>query len=232
MFNLKTQVIFANDDLIAVNKPSGLISQPSVDKTRANLYSILLSAYKEIYPLHRLDKDTSGIILFAKNKAAATKYGEVFKTHQFEKKYLCLSFGMKKNPVGVVENHLKEQELTRDGKKVRLFLPTQTGGEFAKTEYKVLHWENGYSLVQAQPITGRTHQIRTHLATVKLPIVGDRFYGPKDNAENLKYDQFYLHAHSLRIPSEELNLECLPDLKFQQLAKSLLPNCPIDWFQL
>ena len=102
MFNLKSQLIFENDDLIAINKPSGLISQPSVDKTRANLYSILLLAYKEIYPLRRLDKDTSGIILFAKNRVAATKYGAVFKTHQFEKKYLCLSFVVKKNTDSII----------------------------------------------------------------------------------------------------------------------------------
>ncbi len=232
MFDLKTQLIYENDQLLAVNKPCGLISQPSVDKTRPNLYSMLLSIFKEIYPLHRLDKDTSGIILFAKNKAAATRYGEIFKTHRFEKKYLCLSYGIKKNPEGIIENHLKEQELTRKGKKVRLFLPTQTGGEYAKTEYKILYAENGYSLIQAQPITGRTHQIRTHLATVKLPIIGDRFYGPKDNTENLKYDRFYLHAHSLRIPSEELNLKCLPDLAFQQLTNSLMQTRSIDWFQL
>ncbi len=232
MFKLKSQLIYETSDLVAVNKPSGLISQPSVDKTRTNLYSLLLLEYKEIYPLHRLDKDTSGIILFAKNKFAATRYGEIFKTHLFEKKYLCLSFGVKKNSEGSVENHLKEQELNREGKKVRLFLPAQTGGDYAKTDYKILFSENGYSLVEAQPITGRTHQIRTHLATTKLPIVGDRFYGPKENSENLKYDQFYLHAHSLRIPSEQLNIKCLPDSQFQHLTKTLLPNLPPNWFQL
>ena len=185
----KPPVIYENDDVIVFNKPAGMLTVSKGDYNPEPT----LEQYGEI--VHRLDRDTSGVIIVAKNLAAKSFLQKQFATRKTHKTYFAVTVGCPKVPHAVINI-----PLTRNLKKPTTFMASKDGRE-AITEYKVIGHNDKYALIELKPRTGRTHQLRIHLAHIGTPILGDPVYNPKSP----KADRMYLHAAALEItiPSGE-----------------------------
>jgi 23S rRNA pseudouridine955/2504/2580 synthase len=174
---MRIDVLFEDDILLVVNKPSGLLTQPSVDKKRPDLYSILSKNYSYLALHHRLDVGTSGVLVFCKNKSFNQEVATLFRDRLAQKKYqaVCFNSRQKKVPeTWTVENYLgpkKEKVNNRT-----MYASVRSGGDPAQTIFKKLIQKGELIVVEAKPITGRTHQIRVHLFEHGLPILGDDLY--------------------------------------------------------
>ena len=201
------QILFEDEWLIAVDKPVGLPTQPTLDASRPNVFGALKdylqkrdggTPYLGLH--HRLDRDTSGVLLFTKDEKANAGVAALFASRSLQKTYQALSVGRGACPdPWEVENHLGV--VARAGKDSK-FGAVRSGGDPAHTSFKVLERFSGALLLEAQPHTGRTHQIRVHLAGGGYPILGDAFYGgPVDfrpaPGVNLHIPRVMLHAASL-----------------------------------
>jgi 23S rRNA pseudouridine955/2504/2580 synthase/23S rRNA pseudouridine1911/1915/1917 synthase len=165
-------IIFENDDFIAINKEPGMLSIPDRhDETQFSLYKILSQQYGKIFIVHRLDRDTSGLILFAKNEATHKYLSQLFEQRNIEKKY-----------VGIVRGSLPEKNSSVNEPIAEH--PTKKGvmviskkGKPSLTNYEVLEDFGIYSLVRFDIQSGRTHQIRVHTKSIGHPIICDEVYG-------------------------------------------------------
>lgn len=165
-------IIKETDDYVILNKPAGLLTIPDRhDNQLQSIQGLLKKHYGEIFTVHRLDKDTSGIILFAKNEAAHKYYSQLFEGRNVKKFYQGLVNGQPIPAEGSVDEPIMEHPVIK-GRMV-----TNRKGKSALTDYKVLEAFGLYSLVQMQIHTGRTHQIRVHMKHVGHPIAVDEFYG-------------------------------------------------------
>ena len=150
--------------------------------------------------VHRLDKDTSGVLLVAKNNKALEFLQEQFKNRQVKKKYVALVIGNLKDKEGTIETLLGRS--SSDRRKQKVFLPNDPGAEgkrTAITKYRVLQKLENYDLIEAEPKTGRKHQIRIHMAYLGHPIAGDKLYGFKNQLLPKGLNRQFLHAESLEI---------------------------------
>jgi 23S rRNA pseudouridine955/2504/2580 synthase/23S rRNA pseudouridine1911/1915/1917 synthase len=164
-------IIFENEDFVVANKPSGLLSIPDREGDEVSLKKFLRDKYGEIYTVHRLDKDTSGVIVFAKNENAHKFLSQAFEERTVEKYY-----------TGIVKGTLHEKEKTIDApiaqnsvKKTLMIIHKR--GKESVTDYKVTEDFGKFTLVEFRIHTGRTHQIRVHMQYVGHPIVCDALYG-------------------------------------------------------
>ena len=151
-------------------------------------------------PAHRLDKDTSGVLLVAKTRETLEYLQEQFQARKIEKAYLCLVEGSLKKREGEIETLLGRSP--NDRRKQKVFLPEEPGAEGkreASTQYRVLKQYQGYAFLEVKPKTGRKHQIRTHLAYLGHPIAGDKLYGFKNQQILKGLKRQFLHAHSLAL---------------------------------
>jgi len=164
-------IIFENDDLIVLNKPSGLLSIPDREGKEISLKKILQERPGEIFTIHRLDKGTSGVIMFAKNEATHKSLSQQFQNRQTEKIYLGLVIGSPLNKKGTIDSPIMEHPVKKG-----LMVINRKGKE-SLTDYEVLEDLGPYSWVQFQIYTGRTHQIRIHMKDIGHPIVCDEVYG-------------------------------------------------------
>jgi 23S rRNA pseudouridine1911/1915/1917 synthase len=173
-------IIFENEDFIALNKPSGLLSIPDREGKEISLKKLLQEKYArpddpvgrgQIFTVHRLDKDTSGIIVFAKNEASHKHLSQQFEKRQTKKIYVGLVIGSPVNKKGTIDSPILEHP-TKKG----LMVINRKGKE-ALTDYEVLKDFGIYSWLQFQIHTGRTHQIRVHAKELGHPIVCDELYG-------------------------------------------------------
>lgn len=173
---MKIEIIFENEDYIAFNKPSGLLSIP--DRFHAefpNVFEEVNKKYGKLWMVHRLDKETSGILCFAKNEAAHRHLSQLFQNRQVAKFYKALVHGKPLMEKGSIRNPIGEST-SQKGR-----MSVQKKGKPAHTDYKVLESWKSYSLLQLQLYTGRTHQIRVHCAFIGHPVVCDSFYGSGDS---------------------------------------------------
>ncbi|MBO9153428.1 RluA family pseudouridine synthase [Chitinophaga sp. GCM10012297] len=169
---LEQLIIFENDDFVAVNKPSGLLTIPDRHDNELEALSALLKKhYGQIFTVHRLDRDTSGIVIFAKHEAAHKSLSQLFESRDVEKYYLGLVNGEFTDPSGSVNAPIMEHPVQR-GKMV-----TNAKGRPSLTDYEVQETFGLYSLVQLRIHTGRTHQIRVHMKYLGHPIAVDPLYG-------------------------------------------------------
>jgi 23S rRNA pseudouridine1911/1915/1917 synthase len=167
----KPDIIFESDDYVAVNKPAGLLSIPDREQTQVSLKDMLLEKYGSIYTVHRLDKDTSGIIIFAKTEAAHKFFSQLFESRQIEKFYLGLVHGIPSPEKGTIDAPIAEH-----GTQKGLYV-VHRNGKPSLTDYEVVEANRLYSLVQFQLHTGRTHQIRVHCKNIGHPLACDELYG-------------------------------------------------------
>jgi 23S rRNA pseudouridine1911/1915/1917 synthase len=196
------EIVFENKDLMVVNKPAGMVVHPSAGHKSGTLVHAALAHTKDIEGVggvqrpgvvHRLDKDTSGLILLAKNDAAHQWLQDQFSSRQVEKTYLALVDGAPPTPRGRVEAAIGRDPVDR--KHMAVVPPTR--GRSAVSEYATLREYVDHTLLEVHPITGRTHQIRLHLAFLGCPVVGDRVYGHRHASLNIKRQ--FLHAAQLQI---------------------------------
>lgn len=179
----KPPVIYEDENVIVFNKPHGMLSIKKGDYSPEPA----IEDWGEI--VHRLDRDTSGVIIVAKNFATKSKLQKQFQQRKTHKTYYAVVEGIPKQPHAIINI-----SLARNLKKPTTFMPDANGRE-AITEYKVIKQGEKTALVELKPQTGRTHQLRIHMAHIGTPILGDSVYNPKGT----KADRMYLHAQSLEI---------------------------------
>lgn len=206
--DIELDIVFENDDLLVVNKPAGMVVHPSAGHHSGTLVHAALAHAGDIEGVggvqrpgvvHRLDKDTSGLILLAKNDATHQWLQDQFASRQVQKIYLALVDGAPPTPRGRVEASIGRDPNNR--KKMAVVPPTK--GRAAVSEYSTVRKYPTHTFLEVHPITGRTHQIRVHLAFLECPVVGDRVYGRRH--ASLPLDRQFLHAAQLgiRLPGEE-----------------------------
>lgn len=171
MMKLSELVIFEDDDLIALNKPSGLLSIPDREGKEISLKNLLQEKYDSIFTVHRLDKDTSGLIVFAKNETAHRHLSLQFEERQTEKIYVGLVIGSPVDQKGTIDLPIAENMVTRGT------MIINRRGKPSITDYEVLENFGTYSWMQFRIHTGRTHQIRVHMKDTGHPIACDELYG-------------------------------------------------------
>jgi len=196
------QILYEDDDLLVVDKPAGLAVHPAPGHPGHTLVNAILAHYPHLTDIsdslrpgivHRLDKDTSGVMLVAKNRVAQANLAEQFKARSIVKSYLVLVRGKLSPAKGIIE-----AAIGRDPRHRQRMAVVSRGRE-ARTEYRVVRYVGDYSLLEIKPETGRTHQIRVHLAAIDFPVVGDATYGVKSP----HLSRQFLHARKLgfRLPS-------------------------------
>jgi 23S rRNA pseudouridine1911/1915/1917 synthase len=200
--DIPLDVVFENDDLMVINKPAGMVVHPSAGHQSGTLVHAALAHDPDIEGVggvqrpgvvHRLDKDTSGLIILAKNDLTHQWLQKQFSSREVEKTYLALVDGAPPTPRGRVEAAIGRDPTDR--KKMATVPPGK--GRSAVSEYTTLSKYPEHTLLEVHPITGRTHQIRLHLAFLDCPVVGDRIYGHRHPSLPLKRQ--FLHATRLRI---------------------------------
>ena len=200
--DIPLDIVFENEDLIVVNKPAGMVVHPAAGHASGTLVNAVLGYEPDIEGIggeerpgvvHRLDKETSGLILLAKNERAHRWLQDQFRLRKVEKIYLALVDGKPPTPSGRVEAHIGRDPSHRK----RMAIVPESRGREAISEYRTVESFREHALLEFHPLTGRTHQIRLHCAFLGCPIVGDGVYGRKKSS--LEIDRHFLHAHRLKI---------------------------------
>lgn len=195
--NIPLDIIYEDDDVAVVNKPQGMVVHPSVGHTSGTLVNALMYHIKDLSSIngvirpgivHRIDKDTSGLLMIAKNDKAHNALAAELKDKKSLRKYVAIVHGNIPNDRGVIEAPIGRSEKDRKKQAVT------AKGKSAVTHFKVLERFGNYTLVELTLETGRTHQIRVHMAYIGHPVAGDPLYGSR---KTLKGDGQFLHAHTL-----------------------------------
>lgn len=215
---LPFEIVFEDEHIIVVNKPSGLLTIATAKEKERTLYHIVREylvnkdKYSKVFIVHRLDKDTSGIVILAKDEKTKNQLQENWNEFVSLREY-----------VAVVHGHLKEKE----GKVIQKLLETKTNlvyvsrsseGKEAITNYKVIKENDNYSLVNISIETGRKNQIRVAFQSLKCPIVGDKKYGERNDKET----RLYLHANRLKMYYPVLKKDILFETANPQEFKKIM----------
>jgi len=191
--SIKIPVLYEDDNCLVFNKPSGLLVIPTDKNEEHTLVNLVNQQYGkgQIYPAHRLDRDTTGVILFAKSKEIQEKLMQFFKEKQVNKTYIAYVHGRVAEPRGKIRIPIKDF----NQRKFAPHLPAQS----ALTHYEVEDYYKDLTVVKVMPITGRTNQIRIHFAKIGHPLVGeDKYAFRRDFA--LRFRRTALHARRLEWP--------------------------------
>ena len=214
--NLPLKIVYEDQDCLVIEKDAGTVVHPAVGHQKGTLVNALLFYLKKKSTkdaragiVHRLDKETSGLMVVAKNEEAEKSLKNQFKNRVVKKAYLCLVQGILAKKEGVIG-----QPIGRHPKNRQKFAVVETGRP-SQTEYEVKEEIGKYSLVEARPLTGRTHQIRVHFSSLGHPLVGDSLYGGKKLLRpELTLNRQFLHASYLgfKQPTTGAFLEFYSDL--------------------
>ncbi|MBL0181722.1 MAG: RluA family pseudouridine synthase [Chitinophagaceae bacterium] len=239
MKKINPEVIFENDSFIAVNKPAGMLSIPDRMQSEISLKDILLEKYGAIFTVHRLDKDTSGIIIFAKTEEAHKYFSRLLKKEKLKKYYQGLVIGSPEEKKGTMDAPISEHLLQKG------LMVVHRNGKPSVTDYEVVEEHKSFSLLQFQLHTGRTHQIRVHCKNMGHPLACDELYGDgkpvllsslkkkfklsrHDEEERPMLNRLALHSWRLKFIDEygkiiDLQAELPKDIRalLQQLRKNL-----------
>ena len=224
--NIPLDIVYEDDVLIVVNKPSGMVVHPSKGHYSGTLVNALLyhsnslsdSTSEEIYRpglVHRIDKDTSGLLVIAKNNDVHQKLAQQIAENKMNREYIAIVDGHFAHETGVIDAPLSRHQTNR------LKRVVEKGGKHAVTHFEVLDSFADYSLVSCRLETGRTHQIRAHMEFIKHPIVNDPLYHPRGKKAT-EFGQ-YLHARTLSfthpISGEALNFQVDPPKEFEDFIR-------------
>lgn len=195
--NLPLEIVYQDEDVAVVNKAQGMVVHPSAGHTSGTLVNALMYHIKDLSGIngvlrpgivHRIDKDTSGLLMIAKNDDAHIKLAEELKDKKSLRKYWAIVHGNLPNDRGIIEAPIGRSEKDRKKQAVT------AKGKPAVTRFHVLERFGNYTLVELKLETGRTHQIRVHMAYIGHPVAGDEVYGPR---KTLKGHGQFLHARTL-----------------------------------
>jgi len=218
--NIPLNIIYEDEDLIVLSKPVGLVVHPSYGHVNGTLVNALLAHTKDLSGVggvirpgivHRLDKNTSGLMIVAKNDRAHHILSRALKDRKIKRSYLALVHGVMEVEAGIIDAPIGRNPKTR-----KTMAVTERGSKRAVTTFKVKERFRNYTLLQLKLETGRTHQIRVHMRYVNHPVVGDPEYGYKKIEKNLGLARQFLHSYRLEFThprtGEELSFEDeLPD---------------------
>ena len=204
--DIPLDILYEDDSIIVINKPAGLVVHPAQGNRTGTLVHGLLFHDTQVFEemvdsekrpgiVHRLDKNTSGTLIAAKNMDAWMTLKDTFRQHDLDKIYLAIALGSFERKSGVINAPIGRHPTNRQ----RMAVVPETGKE-AISNYRVLAESNGCSLVQVTILTGRTHQIRVHLSHIGHPVLGDPFYGGCPKNAPLHPERQMLHSWILRIP--------------------------------
>jgi tRNA pseudouridine32 synthase / 23S rRNA pseudouridine746 synthase len=186
-------ILFEDNDVCAVDKPEGLTSIPGSEQGKDTLLGLVSKQYPDkLFVVHRLDKDVSGVMLFAKNAAAHKSLNDQFAGRTVKKTYCALVVGVMDKSDGTIAKPIRQFGSGRMG-------VDELAGKPSATDFKVVERLAEYTLVNAFPKTGRKHQIRVHFYSIGHPIAGDTRYGDKEKAK--LFPRMMLHAHSITFTS-------------------------------
>ena len=189
------QVVMADDDVVIVDKPSGMPSVPARSPLDPpDVAAVLAPQFGPLEAAHRLDRDTSGLLVLARSSAVRAELGRAFEAGLVAKRYWAVVHGMPLQPVGEVHLPLADDVVRPPRKRVDPIM-----GRRAVTRWRTLRSTvagDRFTLVELEPLTGRSHQLRVHLAWLGCPIAGDRLYGPTTRPEA----RLALHATALVLP--------------------------------
>jgi 23S rRNA pseudouridine1911/1915/1917 synthase len=197
------QILFEDDDVVAIDKPAGMVVHAGAGVHSGTVVNALLHRFSALSGVggalrpgivHRLDRFTSGVLLVAKNDTAHHRLAAQFAGRQVTKIYLALVHGKLKQETGRIERPIARDPVRRTRMTARL-----SEGRAAWSEYRVLRRFEGFTLLEVRIGTGRTHQIRVHLASIGHPVAGDTLYGaPAKVSGRLPLGRYFLHAHRIR----------------------------------
>jgi 23S rRNA pseudouridine1911/1915/1917 synthase len=253
--DLPIEVVYEDEHLAVVNKPAGMVTHPARGNWRGTLVNALqfhfdrlstLAGEKRPGIIHRLDRDTTGLLVVAKDERIHHKLAYQFERRSVQKEYLALVYGVPQRDSDYIEQPIGFHPVSREKMAIR---SAADGGKSAVTFYQVEERFRGYALVRCQPRTGRTHQIRIHLTHIGHPIVADKLYSGRDRltleglmnrerpairladeSETVLIDRQALHAHVLRFvhpaTGEELSLTGAMPADFARAVEAMRANLP------
>ena len=220
--NIPLNIVYEDDDLIILNKESGMVVHPAPGHYTGTLVNALLFKYKNLAGdkfrpgiVHRLDKDTSGLMLVAKNEFTLEKLSEMISKKEVERKYIALVDGVIKNDSGEID-----APIGRDSNNRQKMAVTDINAKEAITHFKVLDRFNNHTLIECILDTGRTHQIRVHMAYIGYPVSNDPLYG-RGKAD--EYGQL-LHSYSIKLKHPRTGKELSYEIDLPEEFKNRLES--------
>ena len=204
---IELDIVYEDNDILVINKPKGMVVHPGAGNYENTLVNALLFKYKKklsnvnglLRPgiVHRIDKETSGLLVIAKNNLTHSNLGEQFSNHSIERKYLCLAWGVIRPLIGKISTLI-----SRDKKNRQLMTVSEINGKEAITNYKTIKVFNikdipKISLIECELETGRTHQIRVHLKYKGISLLGDKQYGKKNIKFKKINNDFFIKLNNL-----------------------------------
>ncbi len=224
--DIPLDIVYEDEDVAVINKPRGMVVHPAPGNETGTMVNALLYHFKDLSSVggvvrpgivHRIDKDTSGLIMVAKNDKAHLSLSEQLKVHSITRVYQA-----------VVWNNFKEDEGTVDAPiardpKNRFRMAVTEGGRRAVTHYRVLERYGAFTLIECRLETGRTHQIRVHMAYRKHPLLGDALYGPEKNPYGAQGQMLHAKVLGFDHPTtgERMVFECEPPAEFSRVLERL-----------
>ena len=214
---LPFDIVFEDDHIIVVNKPSGLLSIATEKEKEKTLYHIVREylvskdKYAKVFIVHRLDKDTSGLVVLAKDEKTKNKLQENWNEYVSLREYVAVVHGKLKNKEDRIIQRLKENKTNL------VYVSKDEDAKEAITNYKVIKETDNYSMISINIETGRKNQIRVAFATLRNPIVGDKKYGEKDNETRL-----FLHANRLKMYYPEIKKDILFEIPTPNEFKKIM----------
>lgn len=224
--NIPIQILYEDEFLAVVNKPRGMVTHPSKGRYSGTLVNALLYKFSNNLSnyngddrpgiVHRLDKDTSGGLIIVKDNNTHRALSKLFKEHEVVREYIAIVHGNIKTDEGRLEYSIGRNP--KDRKKMAV---TDKNSKTAITDYKVIKRFDGFTFVRLSLYTGRTHQIRVHMAKIGHPVAGDKLYGPKKS----KLKILYLHSAKLEfihpVTKKKIIVESQPDEEFNKFINKL-----------
>ncbi|MDY0092543.1 MAG: RluA family pseudouridine synthase [Candidatus Vecturithrix sp.] len=210
-------ILFENDDLLVVEKPEGIATIPERQKEKECLLGLVsASVAHKLYIVHRLDKEVSGVLVFAKHAAAHKNLNEQFNQRKIQKTYMAVTHGVIERAIHRIDTPIRQFGSGRMGIDLKQ-------GKPCITEFSVTQRFEAYTLVKIHPLTGRRHQIRVHFYSIGHPLVGDSRYGEKSIQS--QFPRLLLHAHQLTcrlLSGEEMTFTSPLPPSFRQVMETMV----------